>query len=187
MTNISITCGLPSTPAMLLACFVVLFVLILLHGRVPHKLFSYAQSWLQGNQKGSTETNYVDVFPPSQRETLAEVLPGALSPPSRANGLSKSMLLGLKSDYRTAEPRLFIFSGFTVAEVKALGDFPNYAKLTGVPLPSPLVEFNINTALPRPYRPFRWKYHQTMGMCRSRFPLGSLRVSSHGCSVLQDG
>ncbi|KAF9452869.1 hypothetical protein P691DRAFT_771973 [Macrolepiota fuliginosa MF-IS2] len=40
----------------------------------------------------------------------------------------------------------------------------NYFELTGVPPPQPLPGFNIDDALPRPYRPFRWKYHQTMSL-----------------------
>lgn len=41
-------------------------------------------------------------------------------------------------------------------------EFPDYFKLSGVPLPEPLVNFSVNEAKPRPYRPFRWPYHQTM-------------------------
>lgn len=41
---------------------------------------------------------------------------------------------------------------------------PNYFKLSGVPPPKPLSHFDIDKAKPRPYRPFRWEYHQTMGM-----------------------
>ncbi|KIY43659.1 hypothetical protein FISHEDRAFT_68068 [Fistulina hepatica ATCC 64428] len=43
---------------------------------------------------------------------------------------------------------------------------PNYAKLTGVPLPTPLPDFDISKARPRPYRPFRWAYHQHMSLKR---------------------
>lgn len=49
-------------------------------------------------------------------------------------------------------------------EIEAYGDFPDYATLSGVRLPDPYLEFNIEKALPRPYRPVRWSYHQTMGM-----------------------
>jgi hypothetical protein len=38
----------------------------------------------------------------------------------------------------------------------------NYFELSGVPPPKPLPNFKIDEAMPRPYRPFRWKYHQTM-------------------------
>lgn len=43
---------------------------------------------------------------------------------------------------------------------------PDYAKLTGVPVPKPLPKFDIDidTAKPRPYRPFRWEYHQNMSL-----------------------
>ena len=42
---------------------------------------------------------------------------------------------------------------------------PNYSKLTGFPCPKPIHHFDIDSAKPRPYRPFRWGYHQTM--CQS--------------------
>lgn len=47
-------------------------------------------------------------------------------------------------------------------EIKSFGDFPDYATLSGVRLPNVYLEFNIEKALPRPHRPFRWAYHQTM-------------------------
>ncbi|EPS44574.1 hypothetical protein H072_1437 [Dactylellina haptotyla CBS 200.50] len=56
------------------------------------------------------------------------------------------------------------FKLYTPAEIASLGRFPDYAALTGVPLPKPYHEFNIATAKPRPYRPFRWAYHQTMAL-----------------------
>ncbi|KAH0830382.1 hypothetical protein J3R83DRAFT_1776 [Lanmaoa asiatica] len=42
---------------------------------------------------------------------------------------------------------------------------PDYSKLTGFPSPKPIYQFDIDSAKPRPYRPFRWEYHQTM--CQS--------------------
>ncbi|KAI6019653.1 hypothetical protein F5J12DRAFT_904094 [Pisolithus orientalis] len=39
---------------------------------------------------------------------------------------------------------------------------PDYAKLTGVPAPKPL--HNFDAARARPYRPFRWEYHQNMSL-----------------------
>ncbi|KZP03340.1 hypothetical protein FIBSPDRAFT_923553 [Athelia psychrophila] len=38
-------------------------------------------------------------------------------------------------------------------------EFPDYHALAGVPLPTPLLQFDIDTAKPRPYRPFRWSVH----------------------------
>jgi hypothetical protein len=68
----------------------------------------------------------------------------------------------MTADYMTCEDERYTPTGFSVTEIKALGDFPDYAKLSGVPLPQEYPEFNIDTALARPYRPFRWGYHQTM-------------------------
>lgn len=110
----------------------------------------------------SSKTDYTTVFPPSQRHVLSDlgVAPGLAK---EALG-SAGQLLGFEDDYRRAEDSRYIYSGFTVGEIKALGDFPDYAKLSGVPLPTSLAEFNIDKATPRPYRPFRWSYHQTMCM-----------------------
>ncbi|KAF5372889.1 hypothetical protein D9758_001713 [Tetrapyrgos nigripes] len=44
---------------------------------------------------------------------------------------------------------------------------PNYYEMTGVPPPTPLPNFDIDKATARPYRPFRWAYHQTM--CEFQF------------------
>ncbi|GAM83368.1 hypothetical protein ANO11243_013550 [Dothideomycetidae sp. 11243] len=57
-------------------------------------------------------------------------------------------------------------TGFSVAEIKALGSFPDYARLSGVPLPASYLDFDIRRAQPRPYRPFRWAYHQTMSLAK---------------------
>ncbi|KAF9481762.1 hypothetical protein BDN70DRAFT_854514 [Pholiota conissans] len=40
----------------------------------------------------------------------------------------------------------------------------DYFELCGVARPKPLPDFDIAKARPRPYRPFRWPYHQTMGV-----------------------
>ncbi|KAF7338651.1 hypothetical protein MVEN_02091600 [Mycena venus] len=40
----------------------------------------------------------------------------------------------------------------------------DYFTLTGVPAPVPLTDFDVDKAKARPYRPFRWEYHQTMSL-----------------------
>lgn len=40
----------------------------------------------------------------------------------------------------------------------------DYFALSGVPPPKPLPDFDIDTAKPRPYRPFRWAYFQHMSI-----------------------
>jgi hypothetical protein len=50
---------------------------------------------------------------------------------------------------------------FTVSHLKS-SSLLDYAALSGVPLPKALPNFDITKARPRPYRPFRWVYHQHM-------------------------
>ena len=47
-------------------------------------------------------------------------------------------------------------------QVSGKNKLPDYSKLTGFPAPKPIHHFDIDTAKPRPYRPIRWEYHQTM-------------------------
>jgi hypothetical protein len=136
--------------------------------QVASSLSSASSSSVKPAPKRTPAAEYTDVFPPSRRSVLAEMLPPAedgFAPCDLA--ATPKPLLPMTSDYRKADPSQYIFSGFTVGDVKALGDFPDYAKLSGVPLPSPLRNFNVDEAKPRPYRPFRWNYHQTMGMYMS--------------------
>ena len=121
--------------------------------------------------KPSQGPDYGDVFPPSRRSALAELPSDALKGP----GSSTAVLAAREPDYSKRVPDCEVgdtselsdhvtATGFAVEEIKRLGDFPDYAALSDVPLPEAYTEFNINNALPRPFRPFRWAYHQTM--CR---------------------
>lgn len=112
---------------------------------------------------------YENVFPPSRRHVLAELPEDALKEP----GTSGKILSQQAPYYRRMLPdkakaddkthlEHVTATGFTLEEIKRLGDFPDYATLSGIPLPAPCDGFDISTALPRPYRPFRWAYHQTM-------------------------
>ena len=116
-------------------------------------------------------TDYRHTFPPSTREaliTLAESLPPERK--RRINELKvdevefKKGVIPFWANYKECGPSTYTPTEVSIEEVKALGDFPDYSKLSGVPLPEPYDEFDIKTALPRPYRPFRWAYHQTMCM-----------------------
>lgn len=116
---------------------------------------------------------YVTTFPPSQREIL-QGLKQSL-PPKQRKALGdltfdqdkfERSLLGWEEDYRSADASKYVYSGFSIQEVKALGDFPDYATLSEVPLPQAYDAFDVDKALPRPYRPFRWAYHQTMSLTK---------------------
>ncbi|KAL4872450.1 hypothetical protein BDV12DRAFT_193540 [Aspergillus spectabilis] len=115
----------------------------------------------QGAQK--TPTNHADILPPQRRHVLAD-----LGMPYREVNEKeiRKHILPMDVDYSTCKEERYTPTGFSVADLKALGDFPDYAALSGVPLPRTYHEFDIERALPRPYRPFRWAYHQTMSLTK---------------------
>ncbi|KAL3423714.1 hypothetical protein PVAG01_05461 [Phlyctema vagabunda] len=117
-----------------------------------------------------SKPDYKTAFPPSRRSALVELA-------ETASGADQKILLGQEppADFLLKDPLpttqsfsadtnvpKYTPTGFSTAEIKAMGDFPAYDILSGVPLPKPYKEFNPKTARPRPYRPFRWAYHQTM-------------------------
>lgn len=139
----------------------------------PKSLVPEKQGLPDSNVPPSPPT-YGDVFPPHRRRALAGLSSEAL----RGTGKSAKELSEREPDYSRLTPDKHVCdstekldhttaTGFTIEEIKRLGDFPDYATLSGVPLPQPYEEFDIKAAKPRPYRPLRWAYHQTM--CR-RYP-----------------
>lgn len=102
-------------------------------------------------------------WPPFQRERYESA--GILKPKGRQfrQAVFEETQLGFEADYANASGTEYLPSGLSVDEIKELGDFPNYAFLSEFPMPEPYLDFDINKGLPRPYRPFRWAYHQTMG------------------------
>ena len=120
--------------------------------------------------------NYKDTFPPSSRGNLPvwtkswKSVWASLKRFDIDEGYQEYLqknLIPWEADYRKCDASTYTPMEISIGEVKALGDFPDYSKLSGVPLPEPYKEFKIEKAIPRPYRPFRWAYHQTM--CRSPF------------------
>ena len=121
------------------------------------------------NNSPLTSAEYVNAFPPVSRDVLEQV--AATLPVEQRQAMgdlsfdeknwSKSVM-GFEEDFRKCDPNKYVYSGHKVQEIRALGDFPDYSTLSGVPLPEPYLEHDITKALPRPYRPFRWSYHQTM-------------------------
>lgn len=113
--------------------------------------------------------DYITTFPPCRREAIASLV-GTLPVEDDLKlvgyELDESIwtktLLPFASDYMQCSDGKYTPTGISVGQIKALGDFPDYAELSGVPLPQPYHDFDINKAISRPYRPFRWAYHQTM-------------------------
>ena len=127
----------------------------------------------KGNNNGDatppTGTDHENSFPPSIRESLVATI--SKLPITEQHRLSTKQfdeaefrkgILPFEADYRESGPSNFTPTGVSLGEVTALGEFPDYSQLSGVPLPQAYKEFKLETALPRPYRPFRWAYHQTM-------------------------
>lgn len=122
---------------------------------------------------GSITQDYATVFPPSRRWVLPILAEFATSPkqqqalsgPDPSNEIVQTEQLARTQSYKsvgeTAKAK-YLPHGFSTAEIQALGDFPAYDILSGVRLPKPYEDFDPAKALPRPYRPFRWAYHQTM-------------------------
>jgi hypothetical protein len=117
----------------------------------------------------TTTPDYTDAFPPSVREGLvkiAETLPPAQKKKLLAQEFDdetfQKNIIPFTTNYMECDKLAYTPMGVSVDEIKALGDFPDYAELSGVPLPEPYKEFDIEKAKARPYRPFRWNYHQTM-------------------------
>ena len=106
---------------------------------------------------------YKDTLPPSSREKLVTLLPETLAPLSEIE--IRKNLAPFTVDFRMCGPSTCTPTGVSLGEVAQLGDFPNYAELSDVPQPSAYEHFKIESALPRPYRPFRWPYYQTMCRC----------------------
>src|SRR5690348_4223581 len=104
--------------------------------------------------QSASAPDYSRTFPPSRRSALAET---GLSTPVEAITASRpdwtKRILPIIAPYLEASDDTYTPCEFSLTEIKALGDFPDYAALSGVPLPQPYLDFDIKTALPRPYRP----------------------------------
>ncbi|KAF9891198.1 hypothetical protein FE257_004762 [Aspergillus nanangensis] len=119
-----------------------------------------------GSPEQQKPSEYADSLPPPRRQALATLRKSPTQYREVGANAICQRILPMTMDYRTCAEEKYTPTGFSVAEIKDLGHFPDYAELSGVPLPRPYPEFNIDKALPRPYRPFRWAYHQTMSLTK---------------------
>ncbi|KAJ5795123.1 hypothetical protein N7457_001722 [Penicillium paradoxum] len=114
----------------------------------------------------SSPSDYTNALPPQRRHVLVDLNCPAASAHDVDEDEVRQNILPMSANYMTSPDDKYTPMGFSVGEIKGLGDFPDYATLSGVPLPTSYPEFDIQKALPRPYRPFRWAYHQTMSLTR---------------------
>jgi hypothetical protein len=109
------------------------------------------------------ECDLKSTFPTSRRLYASSICPNL--PPAIPQKVETARLenpIPVDQPYCEVDGSQTSPTGFTISEIRQIGDFPDYAALSGIPLPEPLVNFDINYAKARPYRPFRWPYHQTM-------------------------
>ncbi|KAI5361853.1 hypothetical protein Slin15195_G055040 [Septoria linicola] len=117
------------------------------------------------------DNTYASAFPPNRRHAsrLLNSSPATQEDQS-SDDLESRQALQLSPTTDTANQKKHLHhltaTGFSLRDILELGDFCDYATLSGIALPCAYHEFDIDKALPRPYRPFRWAYHQTMSMTR---------------------
>ncbi|KAL9112756.1 MAG: hypothetical protein Q9227_003059 [Pyrenula ochraceoflavens] len=143
------------------------------HARTPPRSLTPQPEKKVPNNSAVSVEQLGTSFPPNGQEaleSLAEKLPFEQRRKLMGYKVDESVwtqnLVPLTADYRSCEDNLYTPTGLSVGQIRALGSFPDYAELSGVPLPQPYAEFDISKAIPRPYRPFRWAYHQTMSLTK---------------------
>ncbi|KAJ3536103.1 hypothetical protein NM208_g6862 [Fusarium decemcellulare] len=123
------------------------------------------------SKRQAPAVSYVAVFPPSPRDAIMPRNDSSAVAVQRVLGSSSPTVQALKGSQlpTTRKQDLnkdgqYTPTGFSTAEIRALGRFPDYSVLSGVPHPKPCPDFDIKRAVFRPFRPFRWAYHQTMSL-----------------------
>ncbi|KAK4235397.1 hypothetical protein C8A03DRAFT_46467 [Achaetomium macrosporum] len=147
------------------ALLAVVPVIVLLTAGLARRLISR-------QKKGNCVPNppFLLQFPPSRRHVLAQLpkvekcsQPAAIP----AGVLSSHALPTTTEESNIRQHTLYTPTGFCTREIELLGRFPDYALLSGVPHPEPCSPtWDISKAVFRPFRPFRWKYHQHMALMK---------------------
>ncbi len=114
-------------------------------------------------------TEFTNHFPPSRRQALLEGTRSRsiaelriLERPCAADATFRTCQLPSYITPDLDKPGRYTPTGFSTMDIKDIGSFPDYSILSGVRRPQPCPDFDIKTAEFRPFRPFRFAYHQTM-------------------------
>ncbi|KAK3374684.1 hypothetical protein B0H63DRAFT_399290 [Podospora didyma] len=119
--------------------------------------------------KTTTPPPHILTFPPTRRHVLSsfpqfektKIQPEILASTLKRRALTTTKKADLSKD------NLYTPMGFATQEIRALGRFPDYSILTGVRHPEPCSpSWDISKAVFRPFRPFRWGYHQHMALMK---------------------
>ncbi|KAK0624045.1 hypothetical protein B0T14DRAFT_427370 [Immersiella caudata] len=108
-------------------------------------------------------------FPPTRRHVLASL--SGFEKSSQVTEIPPTTLRSRALSTKTAsdidKDNQYTPTGFSTQEIRALGRFPDYSLLSGVRPPVPVdPAWDISKAVFRPYRPFRWRYHQHMALMK---------------------
>lgn len=159
--------SIASNPVLGPSLFGVLVLLILYGSRLISRALSAKGKTYQPAEDEKVDKNKaINVFPPSRRAALPRLLP---SSKLGTRGVTIPLKDLRDNQIPTAKVQplnqkdLFTSTSLLTQEIQALGRFPDYSVLSGVPHPTPAPSFDIAKATFRPFRPFRWAYHQTMG------------------------
>lgn len=158
----------PAISGALLASVAWVIVVIFVRNRWSTKLTVPSRNPTPDRKVNPNPNPNAVVFPPSRRHTLAKLIPSSkivrkdnISPEElRRKQLPTTRAQDLDKDDQ------YTPTGFSTQEIKAMGRFPDYSVLSGVPNPEPVPSFDITKAVFRPFRPFRWTYHQTMALMK---------------------
>ncbi|KAL8378007.1 hypothetical protein RB595_008615 [Gaeumannomyces hyphopodioides] len=129
----------------------------------------------KARSRDSVDQNVALSFPPSRRHVLqTPAFPGcaekgqhAPAPDVPSEILRKNALPTTRAIRASDGGELFTPTGFSLRDISSLGNFPDYSLLSGVPHPRPCGDnFDIKRTTFRPFRPFRWEYHQTMALSK---------------------
>ncbi|KAF4952819.1 hypothetical protein FSARC_12561 [Fusarium sarcochroum] len=132
-----------------------------------------SQVWNSEKQPQESVNSFLSTFPPSLRdEIIASNDPSAIEIQkvlARSKPTTSELVKSQLPSTRTQDLSVigqYTPTGFSSQEIEALGTFPDYSVLSGVPHPKSVPQFDIKTAEFRPFRPFRWTYHQTMSLMK---------------------
>ncbi|KAI1852726.1 hypothetical protein JX266_002267 [Neoarthrinium moseri] len=161
--------GIESTPMLGLAILGFVAIGLLVAFLAPRQLPSRIRTLYQAVDEKPEAYPNASVFPPSRRAALEKLLP-RFQIVKKENVVPVADLkrnqLTTKGTQDLNRKDQFTPTGILTQEIKALGKFPDYSVLSGVPHPKPIPSFDISKAVFRPFRPFRWNYHQTMSLMK---------------------
>lgn len=174
-------------PFSLAACAFVLLILGLLVRFAKGKSAITPTTKKNSSKTPNEKYPWLLQFPPSRRHTLADLkLKNSTAPYTTPSpDVLSRLAIPSTSTPDWDKDNQWTPTGFSTQDLRAMGRFPDYSVITGTRYPKPYGDhFDIKKAVFRPFRPFRWSYHQTMGKT-SFLTFFTTSLTDRSCSVLQ--